>query len=81
MMPPAPTRIVVVPAATCPMTMEVAALAIAGHVVVLGKPIAAIAPRLRVTREVERVAQRMRRVAAFDNRRKIEDRQGITPQS
>ena len=42
-MPPAPTRIVLVPSATKPMATEVAALAIAGHVVVLGEPEAVVA--------------------------------------
>jgi hypothetical protein len=46
----------------------------AGHVVVLGEPEAAIAPALGVLREVERVRQRQRRVAAFDDGGEIEYR-------
>ena len=45
----------------------------AGHVVMLGEPEAAIAPALGVLREVERVPERLRGGAAFDDRREVED--------
>ena len=48
MMPPAPTRMVVVPAAMCAITSDVAALSTPRHVVVLGHPEAAEAERLDV---------------------------------
>ncbi len=44
----------------------------AGHAVVLREPEAVVAPPLRVLREIERTAERQRRVAAFDDRREIE---------
>ena len=40
----------------------------------LGEPVAMIAPPLRMLGEVERVSQRLRRVAALDDRREIENR-------
>ena len=46
----------------------------AGHVVVLGEPEAPVAPALGVLREVERVAERLGRRPALDDRREIEDR-------
>ena len=64
MMPPAPTRIVDVPAATWPMTTDVAALATRRHVVVLRQPVAVVAPTLGVLREVEGIAKRLRGIAA-----------------
>ena len=47
----------------------------------LGQPIAMVAPLLRVPSEIDRVAQRLGRVAALDDRREIEHRErnhGIT---
>ena len=43
------------------------------HVVMLGDPEAVVAERLGVLREVKRVAQRLGCVAAFNDRRKVED--------
>ena len=59
--------------ATWPITTEVAALAMPGEVVMFGQPVAMIAPLLRVLREIERVAESQRGVAAFDDGRKIEN--------
>ena len=51
----------------------------AGHVVMLGEPVPVEAEALGVAREVERVAERRRRVAALCDRREIEngDQRGI----
>src|SRR3954468_7528368 len=77
MIPPAPTRMAEVPAATAAITTAVAALATpgggagghggdparrrgaghAGEVVMLGQPVALVAPSLGVAGEVERVPQ------------------------
>jgi len=43
--------------------------------VMLGKPVAPVAQALRVTGKVEAVAQRLRRIATFDDRRQIKDRE------
>ena len=48
----------------------------AGHVVMLGQPEAVIAPRFRMLREIEHVAERLRCRAALDDGRKIEHREG-----
>ena len=48
----------------------------AGHVVMLGQPVAVIAPALGVLREVERVAERLRGGAARAIGREIEDGEG-----
>src|SRR5437667_10294500 len=42
------------------------------------QPIAAESPPLRVPREIQCVAQRLRRIAALDDRRKIEHREWNT---
>ena len=65
MMPPAPTRIVEVPAGDVRDHDRRRRAGDAGHVVVLGQPEAAVAPALGVLREVERVGERLRRVAAL----------------
>ena len=41
----------------------------------LGEPVAPVSQALRVTGEVEAVAQRLRRIATFDDRRQIKDRE------
>jgi hypothetical protein len=41
----------------------------------LREPIAVVLPTLGVAREVERVAKRLRRVTALDDRRQIEHRE------
>ncbi|CAM2186954.1 hypothetical protein PSAC2689_70068 [Paraburkholderia sacchari] len=48
----------------------------AGHVVVLGEPVAVVAPALGVLGEIERVAQRDAGVRAGRHRRKVEDGEG-----
>src|SRR5688572_196619 len=48
----------------------------AGHVVVLGEPVAAVAEVLGMARGVERVAERPGNVAALADRGKVEDGQG-----
>ena len=58
MMPPAPTRIVVVPAATCAMTIDVAALAMPGMLWCSATQTRWIPEPLGVAREIERVAER-----------------------
>ena len=73
-MPPAPTRIVLVPSATKPIATEVAALAIAGHVVVLGEPEAVEAEPLGVLGELAAAVQRGLRVAALRDLRQVQDR-------
>ena len=45
----------------------------AGHVVVLRHPVAPVAQRLRMAREVGRIAQRLPGVAAFGDGGKVED--------
>ena len=47
----------------------------AGHVVMLGQPVAVIAPALGVLRQIEAIPERIRGGAAFDNRRQIENRE------
>ncbi len=47
----------------------------ARHVVMLGHPISRIAQCLDVAGQIERVAQRLASVAAFGNRRQVENRQ------
>jgi len=47
----------------------------AGAVVMLGEPVAPVSQALRVTGEVEAVAQRLRRIATFDDGRQIKDRE------
>jgi len=42
------------------------------HVVMLGQPVAPVAPFFDVARQIERIAQRLRGVAAFDDGGKIE---------
>jgi hypothetical protein len=73
MIPPAPTRMLFVLPATCPMTTEVAALAIARKVVMLRDPVAMIAPLFRVLREIDRISEGQRRVAALNDRGKVEN--------
>ena len=73
MIPPAPTLIVDVPPATWAITTDVAALATAGHVVMLGEPVAVIAPALGVLRQVEGVAERLGGATALDDGSEIED--------
>ena len=73
MIPPAPTLMVDVPPATCAITTDVAALATAGHVVVLGEPVAVVAPPLGMLREVEAVPERLGGAATLDNRSEIKD--------
>ena len=46
------------------------------HVVMLGHPVAAITPGVGVAGQVQRVLQRQRRVAPFDDGREIQDGQG-----
>ena len=46
-----------------------------GHVVMFGEPVAVVAPALRVPRQVERVAERLRGGPAFDDGRKVEHRE------
>ena len=43
-------------------------------IVMLGEPVAVVTPPLGMLREIDRVAQRLRGVAALDDRRKIENR-------
>ena len=76
MIPPAPTRIVEVPAATWRNDHRGRGAGNARHVVMLGEPVAAVAEALGVAGEITRVRQRLRRVAAFQDRRKIENREG-----
>ncbi len=76
MMPPAPMRIVEVPPARWPMTTEVAALAMPGHVVVLGHPEPAVAEPLGVAGEVDAAGQRVGRGRPLVDRDEIEDAQG-----
>ena len=45
----------------------------ARQIVMLGHPIAPVAQRLDMAREVERVAQRLAGIAALDDRRQIEN--------
>jgi len=45
-----------------------------GHVVMLGDPETPVAETLRLAREIERTPQRVAGVAAFENRRQIQDR-------
>ena len=73
MMPPAPTRIVLSAAGDVPDDHRRRRAGDARHVVMLGQPVAAVAPALGVAREVERVAERLRGVAALDDRREVED--------
>ena len=73
MMPPAPTRIVAVPAGDVRDDDRRRRAGDAGHVVVLGQPVALVAPALGVPGEVDGVSQRARGVAALDDRREIED--------
>src|SRR5262245_20329398 len=49
------------------------------HVVVLGPPEARVTPSLRVPREIDGVAERLRRRAPFDDWREIEDGVGNHP--
>ena len=65
---------VLVPPATWPMTIAVAAHGDARHVVMLGKPVALVAQAFRVLREFERVAQCHGRAGAFGDGGKIENR-------
>ena len=51
----------------------------AGHVVVLGQPVAAVAQALGMPGEVEGVAQGLAGVAALDDRREVEDGEGDHP--
>src|SRR6185437_6899037 len=44
----------------------------AGQVVMLGHPVAAVPERLDMPREIERIAQRLTGIAAFDDRRQVE---------
>ena len=76
MMPPAPTRIVDVPAGDVRDHDRGRGARDARHAVVLGEPEAPVAPALGVLRQVERVAQRARRVAVGGDRREIEDGHG-----
>ena len=48
----------------------------ADHVVMLGEPVAIVAPSLRVLRQIERVAQGIGGREAFGHWREIEDREG-----
>ncbi len=48
----------------------------AGHVVVLSEPETVVAQSLRVLRQIERVAERVRGGRALRNRREIQDRKG-----
>ena len=72
-MPPAPTRIVDVPAGDVRDDDRGRGARDAGHAVMLGEPEAMVAPALGVAREVERVAERLRGVAALDDRREVEN--------
>ncbi len=76
MTPPEPTRIVLVPPATCPITTDVAALGDARHVVMLGQPEPLVAPRLGMPGEIERIGKRLRRIAALENGREVEHGEG-----
>ena len=58
-MPPAPMRIVYVPAPIWPMSDGGRRAGNAGHVVMLGEPVAAIAPALGVLRQVDRIPERL----------------------
>jgi hypothetical protein len=61
MMPPAPTRMRCVPPAMWPIQHRSGRTGHAVHVVVLGHPVAAIAPGVGVAGQVQRVLQRQRR--------------------
>ena len=76
MMPPAPTRIVCVPAGDVGDHDRRRGAGDAGHVVMLGHPEAAIAPALGVGREVAGVVERAARIGRFGDADEIENRQG-----
>ena len=44
-----------------------------GHAVMLRQPVALIPPALGMPRQIQRIAQRLRRVAAHDHRRQVEN--------
>ena len=75
MMPPAPIRMWLVPAATCASATAVAALAMPGRLWCSAIQIAPIAERLDMPRQIERVAQRLAGIAAFGDRREVENRE------
>ena len=75
MIPPAPTRIVDVPPATCPISTAVAARAMPGRLWCSASQEAAIAECLAVAREVERVWRRSGPSAAGGDRGEVEDRE------
>ena len=75
MMPPAPTRMVVVPAARCAITSDVAAVVDRRHVVVLGHPDAAEPQRLDVTCHLARLVEGIPAGAALANAAELEDRE------
>ena len=74
--PPEPMRMFFVIAATCPIMMSGAELAMFAQVVVLGEPVAREAERVGEAREIERVAQRLRGRRGGGDGREVEDREG-----
>ena len=79
MMPPAPMRIVDVPAGDVRDHDRRRRAGDARHVVVLGQPEAVIAPALGVLREIERILKCQSRRAAVNDGREIENRKWYHP--
>ena len=79
MMPPAPMRMVRVADRHMRQRHRRRRAGDPRHVVVLRHPEAPVAQRLRMTGEVDRIAQRLAGVAAFGNRGEIEDGQWDHP--
>ena len=76
MIPPAPTRILEVPAATCADDDRGGGTRDPRHPVMLGEPEAPVAQSLGMPGQVEGAAERVGGVGAFDDGRQVEDGQG-----